>query len=170
MQYEAYSIGLGDRKIRAALEIADIETAAEVIGAGVRPSDAGKRHPVAPPLEKAALGTGGGNVVVVVHHGPAGVQGKPPRQAVLAGDEAAIGDVVVVVAEDREGQIARQAAAERPALRGAVGEGEVADRPVKVLLAVALEVESGVPGPRAATWSARCRRSVRRRRTCGWSS
>src|SRR5947207_3264629 len=134
MKDEAYSISLGNGEIRAPLQVTDVESAGEMIGTAVDPADAGERHPVTAPGHGAELGAGGRHVVEVFRAGPAGGQRHPSCQSVLRADRGAVGGVVVVVPEDGEGEIARDAGVHAPAVGDPMLEAQVADRAAEVLL------------------------------------
>src|SRR5947208_3281495 len=96
MENETYSIGLVDREVRGPLQVSDIESAGEVVRAAVRPADRWERHPIAAPRHGIELRAGGRDVVIVLDHGPGGVERQTPGQAVRRADRGAAGDIVVV--------------------------------------------------------------------------
>src|SRR5438034_8798073 len=146
MDHDAYSVGLVDRKVRPPLEIADVETTGEMVRTTVRPTDAGERHTVAASHQAARQRIQGRDVVIVLHAGPARVERQPAREHILRGDRGAVRDVVIIVDEHREGEIAREAACEAHPIGEAVTHPAPAAAAAEVLLARSGEDEPSLAG------------------------
>src|SRR3954454_3506377 len=134
MEDEPYSIRLVDRKVRFACQIADVEAARKVTRTAVCPADAREGHPVAALGESAELRAEGRDVVVVPRPGPAGIDRKAAVQDVSRGGRDPAGDVIVVVGENGEDEVAAQAAGHVPALGHSAVGVEAADPAAEVFL------------------------------------